>query len=675
MDADRLLAGLDAQQRRAVVDPHHPLGILAGAGSGKTRVLTRRIAHRSATHSADPRYVLAITFTRKAATELTTRLGALGLRDRPTTGTFHAVAWAQLHSWWRDTGRRAPSLLERKGPLIGRLTGKGRLSPADVAAEIEWARARGVTPAGYSLAARQEDRRIPAPWERVAELYAAYEEEKAKRGVVDFDDLLVLAAEALETDAAFARAQRWRFRHLFVDEFQDVNALQHRLLRAWLGDRDDLCVVGDPNQAIYRWNGADADYLLRFGEHHRGARVLELRTNYRSTPEILAVGAAVLAGGSVHSQPPRSPRPHGAIPRVVSYPTETDEALGIARELRTNRRPGGRWADQAVLVRTNGQTGVIEQALRQARIPYRVRGARPFLGRPEVRDALRSVTHPPDRPAAAALDDLEALAAATDQAVGEREEDRREALATLVRLAREFRVMEPDARARDFTNWLVTAIGGDDPARGVDAVDLVTLHAAKGLEWSIVHLAGVEAGFMPIHRARTPEARAEERRLAYVAVTRAEDELRVTWAEERSFNDRVARRRPSPYLSAIADTAAGLRAAPSQVDHDRGLARARAVMDIPTIAGEGSTVTGERELLDALRAWRDRAARSAVVPPALVAGDAALAEVAARRPADHDALAAIAGIGPVRAAEYGGSLLALVAEHPPVGAAHPSHGG
>jgi len=266
-EVSRLLEGLDPAQLAAVTTPAQPLCILAGAGSGKTRVLTRRIAHRALTGTLDPRRALALTFSRRAAGELRQRLGSLGLRDTPTAGTFHAIAYAQLRSYWEAAGTREPALLDRKGRMVARLLpAGGKLRVGDVATEIEWAKARLIAPDDYEAAAVAERRVVPADPATIADLYRRYEDEKRHRGVVDFDDLLARAADALERDASFAAAQRWRFQHLFVDEYQDVNALQHRLLRAWLGDRTDLCVVGDPNQAIYRWNGADASFLSGFPE-------------------------------------------------------------------------------------------------------------------------------------------------------------------------------------------------------------------------------------------------------------------------------------------------------------------------------------------------------------------------------------------------------------------------
>ena len=653
MDGIRLLAGLDADQRRAVVDPGQPLCILAGAGSGKTRVLTRRIAHRSVEGSADPRHVLALTFTRKAASELSTRLGALGLRDRPTVGTFHAIAWSQLRTREADRGRVLPALLERKARLLASLPGRGHLTPLELATEIEWARARLLTPETYAAAAHREDRRVGAPLEQVARLFAAFEEEKRRRQVIDFDDILVRCAAALENDPAFAAAQRWRFRHLFVDEFQDVNPLQHRLLTGWLGDRVDLCVVGDPNQAIYRWNGADASFLTRFAEAHPTASVVSLTGNYRSTPQILHVAGAAL-GPRTRSRLVAH-RPEGPIPTITGYPDDMAEARGLAEAARIGRVPGTRWDRQAVLVRTNGQMPLIEQALVQAHIPFRLRGGDPLLARPDVRDALRQVARDRGRPLRLALDDLEALVAeaGTDEGATERSD----ALAALLRLGHELDRLDRAATAGDLRGWLSTALGTDGPGTSGDAIDVVTFHAAKGLEWPTVHILGLEDGLVPISHARTPEAEAEERRLLHVAVTRAEQELHLSWAQERTWHERVVTRRPSPYLGVLAAALGDLRSAARPADSRTGLFRARQAL------GESRGGDADLALLHALKDWRAHAARGAGVPPAVILSDRILSEVAHRRPADADALATVRGVGPLIVDAHGDDLLRIVRAH------------
>ena len=689
MDPDRLLDGLDPSQRRAVTSEAQPLAILAGAGSGKTRVLTHRIAYRCHAGLADPRHVLALTFTRKAAAELDGRLRSFGLRDLPAAGTFHALAYAQLRTRWAAEGRAAPVLLDRKARFLGRILGSTtRMGPLDLATEIEWAKSRLVSPEGYPLAAAQADRRTAVPSERVAEWYRRYEEDKRRRGSVDFDDLLAHCADAVTTDPAFAAAQHWRFRHLYVDEYQDLNPLQEHLLRAWLGDRVDLTVVGDPNQAIYGWNGADASFLVDFAQQHAGAEVVELRDSYRSTPQILATAAAVLAGGGGRARPLQAHRADGPAPVVAGFATDVDEANGVARAVHDLHVPGRPWSSQAVLLRTNAQAALFEAAFRRASIPYRVRGASQLLDQPEVRDLLRTLDRQQE-PLATTLADLSASLAterelltaaafdddpegvievddggrfAADAALESTASGRRLlAHEHIVRLGYDLLIVDPTARTDGFGGWLRTILQDDGPARA-DAVDIVSFHAAKGLEWPVVHLVGLEAGLVPITHARSPEARAEERRLLYVAVTRAGEVLRCTWARQRTFGDRVVDRSPSPFLRELADVVAAQRAPAPTAEPTSALAVARAALPVEDHGDGGGA--GPHTLRADLREWRAKVGRAAAVAPTVVLSDRALEAVAQRRPRTDEELAAIAELGPLARVQHGARLLAIVAAHP-----------
>ncbi|MBV9412595.1 MAG: ATP-dependent helicase, partial [Acidimicrobiia bacterium] len=547
--SDALLQGLNDAQRRAVTTDTAPLCILAGAGSGKTRVLTRRIAWRIARGDADAQHVLALTFTRKAAGELSNRLSALGVRDRVATGTFHAIAYAQLRRRWADRGERPPTLVDRKVRLLAPLLSGHRsaaVQPADVAAEIEWAKARFVGPTHYEQEAAAAGRKPVLSFAVMASLYERYEEEKRRRGVVDFEDLLLLCARALQTDDAFAASQRWRFRHLFVDEFQDVNPVQFRLLEGWRGDRRDLCVVGDPNQAIFGWNGADAGFLTEFGGRFPGAEIVRLIDNYRSSPQILAVADAVLNGnGRDRARPLRANRPEGSTPSVRSWASDRDEARAVVRAMRRRHNPSLPWSGMAILARTNAQLLLFEEACTAAGIPHRVRGEGSFLSQPEIRQALNELRRlPASSPLSSAVSDL-------DEIVEEAEGDRRQRLEGLVRLAHEYEAVDQAATIDGFFAWLRATVGGDAPATSGDLVELATFHAAKGLEWPVVFVVGLERGLVPIAQADTPAARAEERRLLYVAVTRAEQELHCSWTERRTFGARTLTRYPSAYLPAI----------------------------------------------------------------------------------------------------------------------------
>jgi DNA helicase-2/ATP-dependent DNA helicase PcrA len=672
VESDTLLEGLNDAQRQAVTTDAAPLAIIAGAGSGKTRVLTRRIAYRCLERTADARHVLALTFTRKAAGELAGRLRQLGLRDHVAAGTFHALAYAQLRGWWADRGTPPPELLERKARLLGRLLGRNSSVQAiDVAGEIEWAKARLVPPGAYAAAAVRAARRPPVEPARMADLYQRYEEEKRQQRQVDFDDLLWLCVRAVETDSDFAAAQRWRFRHLFVDEFQDVNPLQFRLLNAWRGDRPDLCVVGDPHQAIYSWNGADPKLLREFDQLVPGASTVALEQNYRSSPQVIATANRVLDSGAVAGLRLRATRPDGPVPTVRSMADDRSEARGVARAVLDRHRPGVAWS-QAVLTRTNAQTVLIAEACRAVGVPVRVRGQRPFLELPEVREAIRSM-HRSRAPLAEHLAALEERLSASEEqetSLSDAELDRVRNLEELLRLAAEYTADDRTPNVAGFSAWLSTTVGRDEAGTPGDAVDLATFHAAKGLEWPIVHLAGLEDGLVPIGHARTDEAIAEERRLFYVAVTRAERELRMTWAAERTFGAKVVRRRPSPYLDDLEPLLDALAAGTAPGDAARALPAVRATVRAARgsrgprgRAGPDNLDPADRPLFDALRIWRTQRAKAAGVPAYVIFDDKTLVAVATRRPRDPHALRSVPGIGPVKSERFAGEVLEIVGLH------------
>ena len=680
VNPDDLLEGLNPAQRDAVSATSSPLCILAGAGSGKTRVLTRRVAWRAATGDLDPRHVLALTFTRKAAGELTQRLRQLGLRDDVAAGTFHAVAYAQLRSRWADRGITPPTLLERKASFVGRLLqGPLRNIPAfDFVTEIEWAKARMIDPPKYAQAASRADRRPPTDFATVADVYARYENARRESRLVDFDDLLRVCHRDLLSDPEFAAAQRWRFQHLFVDEFQDVNPLQQALLDAWLGDRLDLCVVGDPNQAIYAWNGADPELLRRFPERFPTAQVVRLTENYRSTPQILGVANAVLIGGGRGVDrlgALQATRSDGPVPRITAYANATAEAEGIARSARDSHVPGASWSSQAILVRTNAQIPAIEEALSAARIPFRVRGAAPLLDQPEVKAALATMRRATGTFAEALAD----LAVSVDEAevAGDRAEERQANVDALVQLGRDFLTIETTPSIPGFLAWLAATTRADQPDRGGEAVEVSTFHAAKGLEWPIVHLAGLESGLVPISHAKTGEALAEELRLFYVAITRAERELRCSWAEHRRYGTREMNREPSPYLATVTAACAALEAgvAPEAVGRGEILPTERAAPASASSRRSATRPTIKRapgavapadlddegiELLKALREWRLIRSRAANTPAFVICNDRTLIEIAQRRPTSTAELLGVYGFGEVKAARFGPELLAII---------------
>jgi len=631
--AARLLAGCDAEQREAITAEASTLCVLAAAGSGKTRVLTRRIAWRVNEGTASAPYVLALTFTRKAASELRGRLSKLGLAEPATAGTFHAVALGELRRLAAERGRLAPVVVSSKARLLAAAAGddvaRDRAILAELAFEIEWARARCFGPRDYVRLAAASGRRSQCGPSLVSEVWTRYEREKQRRGVLDFDDLLLRCAIELDRDPDFAASARWRFRHIFVDEYQDVNPAQIRLLEAWLGDNDDLCVVGDPDQAIYAWNGSEPQALVDFPLRHPRARVVRLTSNYRSTDAVLAVASSILSSQLAQGFGPSAPaswqdepatvqgepligrgalvsgRPRAGerVPSVVVYETDADEARGVVAALPRARGPGSPWSSLAVLARTNAQLMLFEHELEAVGIPFRSGGGRAFLARPAVRRALDGLTSrsgplafetwieeliPADRgeldPAPElGSDPLEpdALDPAAHGRAGPQLESPR--LATiddefleLARLAQEY--LRADARPTPdgFATWLEASLRTDPPRQAGDAVDLVTFHRAKGLEWRVVFVTGLEDGLVPIAHARSADALAEERRLLYVACTRAMEDLRCSWARERSFGGRRSARAPSPYLALIEATSRDLSRL-AEVTSERLLASQREV--------------------------------------------------------------------------------------------------
>ena len=487
-------ARLSPAQREAIEANEPLLCVVAGAGAGKTRVLTLRVARRVRDGSIEADRTLVTTFSRKAAEELRTRLWSLGVAG-VQAGTFHRTALGLLREQREQRGRPVPQLLpDRRRLLADITTGDPRRTRA-LDGEIGWAKARLIAPGDYEAEARRYRRRSGISADQVADAYTRYEAERTRRRLLDFDDLIVSCADALAGDSGFANQVRWRTRHLFVDEMQDVNPAQFRLLTALLSDDPDLFVVGDPNQSVYGFNGADPTLLDRLPDILRGTRVIRLDENHRCTPQIVAVATAVLRDGGTASGtdvvPPRTSRVDGPVPKVVSHSTARDEADWAATQAKLSRTPGRLWSSIAVLTRTNAQLAVVQEAMDAARVPNMIAGA--DLG-----------------PAS----DLR-------EPAGGRERDRDELVAPV----------EPADR---------------------DRVVLTTFHRAKGLQWPTVLVLGLGTGLLPIASAQTPAAVDEERRLLYVALTRAEEELWCSWFERA--DDGGAARGPSPWLTPIEQT-------------------------------------------------------------------------------------------------------------------------
>lgn len=556
--ADRLLDGLTEEQREVVTSTASPLCVLAGAGSGKTRVLTHRIAWQAASGLIDPQHVLALTFTRRAAGELRKRLRGLGLVQEVAAGTFHASALAMLRRCWAERGERQPTILQRRLSLLKDLRPDwGWASLYRVDDEIAWASRQLISPDEYLERAAAAGRRGSLKAADAAEAYRDYVDAKRERGLVDFDDMLTLARRALISDSRFAAEQHRRQRHLLVDEFQDVNLLQFKLLEAWQGPESTLVVVGDPKQAIFAWNGAEPELLEQIDKHLSGVSVVPLSTNFRSTPQILGAAARIL---DVEPQPAiKPPGKQPSVRQLIGWvPEGADTAIYEAREIvkavLSAHRAGARWSRQAVLARTNKQLPPIEAALTEAGIPVRKHDKK--LARREIRqiESLLEQYEPTDELSllitnlSTEASAVEAKRNAEDGHV--RTEDCGWLRASLLEFARDAVALDPSGTVDD----LRLALDDDEGWLPLDdGVDLSTIHKAKGLEWPIVHIVGAEEGYLPHYWSRNESALKEDQRLFYVAVTRAEQVLNVSWCRIRTRGSRTYKQEPSPWLGAVDD--------------------------------------------------------------------------------------------------------------------------
>ena len=651
-ESENLLLGLDDSQLHAVTVDAEPLAILAGAGSGKTRVLTRRIAWRATKGKEDPRRVLALTFTRKAAGELRSRLANLGLRDQIAAGTFHSVAYSQLRIYWQDRGIKEPTLLTNKISFVTNLLPRDKRSTdtLDVVAEIEWAKARRIAPETYFSEAEKHGRTPPLELQEVSAIYKSYEELKAERKFLDFDDLLGYCAKIIRSDRSFGDAQKWRFRNFYVDEFQDVNPLQFSLLSAWLDGRSSLCVVGDPNQAIYAWNGAEADHLVRFTDHFRDSSVVTLNNNYRSTPQIVETASCLLESVEVEAT-----RGGGSTPSIVSYPDEDVEAKSIAQRVKEIHIAGGKWSNQAILVRTNAQTEIFASALQKLEIPVKTISGSGLLDRKDIKTVISALENSEIAlgQEIADLNSLENQSFTGDTNTTESDTERVVALSELQRLGEEYLALDPDAKSSSFIKWLKSQ---SQNLYGVsdDAVEISTFHRSKGLEWPVVHIAGLEQGLVPIAHAKDSSAIAEERRLLYVALTRAKDKVFCSWATHRNFSGSKRRRDPSPWLFNIERAIKNLE---KPLTHEEQLKRVKS-----SRRRKPENNLNETRQVQELKEWRLSMSRAAAVPAFVIFNDETLLDLVEVQPANLDELLSVKGIGPVKAERYGKEILELVSK-------------
>jgi DNA helicase-2/ATP-dependent DNA helicase PcrA len=683
-DQQRLLDSLDPEQRAAVQAPRGPVCVLAGAGTGKTRTITHRIAYLVHTGHVSAGQVLAVTFTNRAAGEMRTRLRALGI-PAAQARTFHSAALRQLRYFWpRVVGDAQWDLVEGKLRLIGQAAHRVSAPTEveilrDLASEIEWAKASLIAPDDYPEAVRRRHREPPIPAAQVVSVYQSYEKLKNKAKLLDFEDLLLHTAAVLEDHPQVAEEFHERYRCFVVDEYQDVTPLQQRVLDGWLGARDDLTVVGDANQTIYSFAGASPRPLLEFTRRFPEAAVVRLERDYRSTPQVVTLANQVISAARDRPAGSRlkliGQRPPGPPPRFAEFDDEPTEAGAVARRIKDLVDSGTPLSEIAVLYRVNAQSETYEQALTEAGIPYLVRGGERFFERQEIRQAVIVLRSAAADPPAGDLPEvvrklLERLGlSAEPPAGGGSARERWESLLALVELSEELAATVEDADLARFVNELEARAQAQHPPT-VEGVTLASLHSAKGLEWDAVFLIGLVDGTLPIQFADGDDAAVEEeRRLLYVGVTRAREHLWMSWALSRSPGGRRHRRRSRFLYGLIPDddpTARVVRntngAKAPTVKLCCRICGGPLVGTVPTKLGRCSDCPSDvdEELLGRLRDWRSTRAKELKVPAYVVFTDATLMAIAEQRPTDPAGLVAISGIGASKLTRFGGDVLALV---------------
>ncbi|MFB6483039.1 ATP-dependent DNA helicase UvrD2 [Streptomyces virginiae] len=702
--ADAVLLGLDPEQREVATTLRGPVCVLAGAGTGKTRAITHRIAYGVRSGQLMPASVLAVTFTNRAAGEMRGRLrtlGAGGVQAR----TFHSAALRQLQYFWpKAVGGEVPRLLERKIQFVAEAGARCRIrldrnELRDVTGEIEWAKVTQTVPADYPVAALKSGREAPRDLAEIAQIYGTYEQLKRDRGMIDFEDVLLLTVGILQDRHDIAEQIRTQYQHFVVDEYQDVSPLQQRLLDLWLGERDSLCVVGDASQTIYSFTGATPDHLLNFRTRYPQATVVKLVRDYRSTPQVVHLANGLLNQAKGRAAEHRleliSQREAGPDPVHTEYADEPAEAEGVAHRIRDLIAAGVPAGEIAVLYRINAQSEVYEQALADAGVPYQLRGAERFFERQEVQKALLAL-----RGAARSggndplLDDVVELGSqvrAVLSSTGWSSEppagsgavrDQWESLAALVRLAEDFARSRPGATLADLTIELEERKAAQH-APTVQGVTLASLHAAKGLEWDAVFLVGLTDGMMPITYAKTDEQVEEERRLLYVGVTRARVHLSLSWAVSRAPGGRASRR-PSRFLNGLrpGSAAPGARAGSAaergqRKRGPRGPVLCRVCRKTLTEAGELKLMRCEdcpsdmdEGLYERLREWRAAESKLQGLPAYCVFTDKTLMAIAEAAPSEAGELSMISGVGGRKLDRYGAEVLAICAGQE-VGSGHP----
>ena len=544
MDPEQILENLDPEQTLAARSLVGPTCILAGAGTGKTRTVTHRIAYGIATGYYAANRVLALTYTNRAAGELRARLRQLGI-GAVSVKTFHAAALAQLEYFWPQfAGVPAPSIIQSKSRVIAQVADEAKIrldagALRDFAGEIEWRKFSMLSLDEYAQVAKTRDKVAGLSYEKNLELQKAYEEAKIKAQKIDWEDVLILTLGMLRAEPrALAHVQQ-QYRFFTVDEYQDISPLQHALLDAWLGNHSDLCVVGDPNQTIYSFTGATSEYLRNFASRYEGATEIQLTRNYRSTQQIVNFANRLTADSDL-VEPLASQGEVGLAPRTIAFATVADECAAIANAIKTKIEQGVKPSEIAVLYRVNGQSEAIENALAQATVDYQVRGGERFFNRPEIQAAIRAIraeaVSPTDKDLFHAVSDICRSMGWQSQQPTEQGSAREkwESLNSLLAITEE---LPAGATMMDFAKEIEERQRSQhEPVKA--AVTLSTIHAAKGLEWDVVFIMGLTEGYLPITYALTDSAIREEQRLLYVGLTRARRELNLSWARQELTSSR-----------------------------------------------------------------------------------------------------------------------------------------
>ena len=676
------LSVLDEDQRVAAEAPRGPVCILAGAGTGKTRTITYRIANLIDRGQVAPNRVLAVTFTKRAAGEMRDRLTAMGIGGVQAR-TFHSAAMRQLQYFWPQIAGDLPwRVLDNKFPIVARATraaglDTGKEMVRDLLSEIEWAKSSVIGPEDYVQRIADSPRTPPADAQKVAQVYRFYEEAKTSPEgmLIDYDDLLIHVAGALENAPAVAEEFRAQYQSFVVDEYQDVTPLQQRVLEAWLGTRDDLTVVGDANQTIYSFTGATPDYLLNFSRTYEHATVVKLQRDYRSTVEITELANTVIgkatgriAGTRLELQGMRG---HGPEPQFNGYDDEPAEARAVAQKVRKLLNDGVPAREIAILYRINAQSAAFEAALADEGIVYQVRGGEGFFQRAEIREAFAQLlraskrTDLPDDPVRIARAALAPLGLTPEEPEGAKARERWQSLSALVDLIEEIvRTREASNMAEVLGSLRRRAEAKQPPA--VDGVTLASLHAAKGLEWDAVFLVGLVEKTLPISHALKAgdEQIEEERRLFYVGVTRAREHLHMSWSLARQEGGHKSRTR-SRFLDGLVPELE-VEKSPQRLKRAKRCRVCGNQLGTPAEKSLGRHEECEpnfdEAVYAALKRWRLDVSRAAGQPAFVVFTDATLMSIAEAMPADERELLGVSGVGPVKVDNYGAGVLEVLGQ-------------